>query len=123
MISCAQAALDVVDTLSRTVIFAHYIARSQKSPEEDMFSQAWVETLYIAPGHCECRVYAMPYPMAPNQTPADLATTHQLHDWREIAKLDRDHALVYIEPGYADFSSDIVGRQGGAHFEVIRHAA
>jgi len=113
----------VVDTLSETVILARYIARSQKPPEEDMSSRQWVETLYIAPGHSECRVYAMPYPLAPNQNPADLAMKHQLHDWREIAKLDRDHALVYIEPGYADFISDIVGRQGGSHFEVTRHAA
>jgi hypothetical protein len=123
VISCAPAGVAVVNTLSGTVILARYIDQSQKSPEEDMSSQEWVETLYIAPGHYECRVYAMPYPLAPNQNPTDLATTHQLHDWREIAKLDRDHALVYIEPGYADFSSDIVGREGGSHFEVTRHAA
>ncbi|CAN7739243.1 hypothetical protein LJR084_006526 [Variovorax sp. LjRoot84] len=88
-----------------------------------MSSQEWVETLYIAPGRPPSRVYAMPYPMAPNQTPADLTSTHQQQDWREVAKLNSDLELVYIEPGYADFASDIVGRQGGTHFEVTRHAA
>jgi hypothetical protein len=83
----------------------------------------WVETLYVAPGHPQCRVYAMPYPMGPHQKPADFTVAHQLQDWREVARLDSERELVYIEPGYAAFASDIVGRAGGTHFEVIRHAA
>lgn len=87
-----------------------------------MSYQEWVETLYIAPGHPTCPVYAMPYPMARNQTPADLPLEHQQQDWREVAKLDGNLALVHIEPGYVDFATDIAGRQVGTHFEVTRHA-
>ena len=109
-------------------VFARTLASAHQPPCVNPLTQPCCASdlkppLYIAPGRCKCRVYAMPYPLAPDQKPADLAMTHQLHDWREIEKLDRDHALVYIEPGYADFTSDIVGRQGGLHFEVTRHAA
>ncbi len=85
-----------------------------------MSSQAWVETIYIAPGHPQCRVYAMPYPMGPNQKPADILPQHQM-DWREVAKLNGELELVYIEPGYADLAGDIAGQMGGAHFEVTRN--
>ena len=88
-----------------------------------MSSREWVETLYIAPSHPPCRVYAMPYPMARNQTPADLPSAHQQQDWREVARLDGDLELVHIEPGYEAFAVDIVGRQAGSHFEVTRYTA
>ena len=84
-----------------------------------MSSQVWVETIYIAPGDPPCRVYAMLYPMRPNQKPADIPPQHQT-DWREVAKLNRDLELVYIEPGYADLAANIVGQASGLHFEVTR---
>lgn len=93
---------------------------SQK--KEAMEAQEWVETLYIAPGDEQCRVYAMPYRLAPDQNPADFTLTHQEQDWREVAALNSQRELVYIEPGYADFASDIVGRPCGTYFEVTRRA-
>lgn len=86
-----------------------------------MSSQTWVETIYIAPGHPQCRVYAMPYPMRQNQKPADIPPQHQM-DWREVAKLNHDLKLVYIEAGYADLAVNIAGQIGGVHFEVTRQA-
>ncbi|SEK16764.1 hypothetical protein SAMN05216567_11293 [Variovorax sp. OK605] len=86
-----------------------------------MSSQAWVETIYIAPGHPDCRVYAMPYPMRPNQRPSDMLPKDQM-DWREVAKLGSAQELVYIEPGYADLAANLVGQESGRHFQVTRHA-
>lgn len=63
----------------------------------------------------------MPYPMRPHQRPADIPHRHQT-DWREVAKLNDDLELIYIEPGYADFAVDIAGRTSGAHFEVTRRS-
>ena len=63
----------------------------------------------------------MPYPMRPNQRPSDILPRHQ-QDWREVAKLNDARELVYIEPGYADLTVNIVGQMGDTHFEVTRHA-
>jgi hypothetical protein len=82
---------------------------------------SWVETIYIAPGQPGSRVYAMPYPLRRNETPADLLPSEQ-QDWREVARLDASREVVYIEPGYAAFRASISGQAAGAHFEVTRIA-
>lgn len=86
-----------------------------------MSSRVWSETIYIAPGNPDCRVYAMPYPMRPDQRPSDMPLKEQM-DWREVAKLDCGWDLVYIEPAYAHLAANLVGRLSGSHFQVTRHA-
>ncbi|MDM0008216.1 hypothetical protein QTI51_25820 [Variovorax sp. J22G73] len=86
-----------------------------------MSSQPWVETIYIAHGEPDCRVYAMPYPMGHNQRPSDMRLKEQM-DWREVAKLGPAQELIYIEPGYSDLAARIVGRESGGHFQVTRNA-
>ncbi|MDM0069644.1 hypothetical protein [Variovorax sp. J31P207] len=97
-----------------------YIGR-QQSRTQQMSSHAWVETLYIAHGHPDRRVYAIPYPMSLNQKPGDMLPKDQ-QDWREVARLSSDSHLVYIEPEYADLAGNIVGKAGGTHFHVARNA-
>jgi hypothetical protein len=80
------------------------------------------ETIYIAPGDNQCRVYALPYPMRPGQSPGDIAYQYQ-SDWKHIALLNHKLALVYIEPDYADLKDDIAGQMGGTFFQVQRPAS
>jgi hypothetical protein len=77
------------------------------------------ETIYVAPGENQCRVYALPYPMRPGQSPRDIAYEYQ-SSWIHIAMLNHKLELRYIEPAYADLKDDIVGQMGGTFFEVER---
>lgn len=79
------------------------------------------ETIYIAPGNSQCRVYTMPYPMRPGQAPGDILP--QFRDqWAEIGLLNAQLKLSYISPEYADLAEDIQGQMGGTFFEVQRPA-
>lgn len=80
------------------------------------------ETIYIAPGYAQCRVYALPYPMRPGQSPRDIAPKYQ-SSWAEIGLLNFELRLVCINPAYADLSEDIAGQMGGTFFEVERPAS
>lgn len=77
------------------------------------------ETIFIAPGHSQCRVYALPYPLRPGQQPRDILPQHQV-DWVEIGLLNFKLQLVCIDPAYADLAADIEGQMGGTFFEVER---
>lgn len=80
------------------------------------------ETIYIAPGHAQCRVYAIPHPMRPGQSPRDILPQYR-GCWAEIGLLNFQLKLVCIEPAYADLSDDIAGQMGGTFFEVDRPQA
>lgn len=80
------------------------------------------QTIYIAPGNSQCRVYAIPYPMRPGQAPSDIAYQYQAA-WVEIGLLNFQLKLVYIDPAYADLADDIAGQMGGTFFEVDRATA
>lgn len=77
------------------------------------------ETIYIAPGNSQCRVYALPYPMRPGQKPGDILPQYHA-DWAEIGLLNFQLKLVCIDPAYADIAEDIEGQMGGTFFEVSR---
>lgn len=78
-------------------------------------------TVYIAPGSTRCRVYAIPYPMRPGQSPADIDP--KFHgDWVEVAMLDSELKVVASEPGIRSLLPDIEGQMGGSYFEVDRSA-
>jgi hypothetical protein len=78
-----------------------------------------VETIYIAPGRVQCRVYAIPHGLRPNQAPRDLAPPFQ-DLWREIGLLNHRLELVCLEPAYADLADDIAGLMGGTYFQTTR---
>ncbi|EEF23635.1 conserved hypothetical protein, partial [Ricinus communis] len=46
------------------------------------------ETIFVAPGSHQCRIYVMPYHMRPGQKPGDIAWEYQQRDWKEIGLLD-----------------------------------
>ena len=78
-----------------------------------------IETIYIAPGNSQCRIYAMPYPMRPGQKPSDIAHQYQ-KDWRQIGLLNYQLKLAYLEKEYRPFGDDIEGQCGGTFFEIER---
>ncbi|MDO9179183.1 MAG: hypothetical protein Q7U16_12830 [Agitococcus sp.] len=75
------------------------------------------QTIYIAPGNVQCRVYALPYPLRPNQKPTNIALKYQ-SQWKEIGLLNCQLKLVWLDPLYADFREDIEGQMGGVYFEI-----
>lgn len=80
------------------------------------------ETIYIAPGNSQCRVYALPYALRAGQVPGDILPQYQ-KDWVEIGLLNHQLTLVCIEPAYADLAQDIEGQMGGSFFTVQRGVA
>ena len=74
-----------------------------------------IQTIYIAPGNSQCRVYAIPYPMRPGQHPRDISPDYQ-GTWKEIGLLNSQLRLVYLEPAYAHLAQDIEGQGGGTCF-------
>lgn len=76
-----------------------------------------VETIYIAPGAVQCRVYAIPYPLRPGQTPKDIHPKYQ-KDWKEIAMLDSRLFIRYISMDYMHLKDEIEGQMGGTFFQV-----
>lgn len=77
------------------------------------------ETIFIAPGEAQCRVYTMPYPMRPGQKPGDILPQYR-DAWQEIGLLNFQLKLVCIDPDYADLADDIQGQMGGTYFTVER---
>lgn len=77
------------------------------------------ETIYIAPGNSQCRVYALPYALKPNQRPGDILYEYR-QDWREIGLLNFHLKLVCLNPDYRDLAEDIEGQMGGTYFSVDR---
>lgn len=75
------------------------------------------ETIYVAPGNSQCRVYAIPHGMRPGQKPSDLLPSFQ-ESWAEIGLLNFELKLVCIDPEYAHLRDDITGQMGGTFFEV-----
>lgn len=75
------------------------------------------QTIYIAPGDAQCRVYAMPYPMRPGQKPTDLADKYQ-RDWKQVGLLNFELKVVWLNKEYQPFKADIEGQMGGTYFEV-----
>lgn len=76
------------------------------------------ETIYVAPGNNQCRVYAMPYHMRPGQKPGDIGWEYQLRDWKEIGLLDSRLKVRCIEPAYAHLKDGIEGLHGGSFMEL-----
>lgn len=81
-----------------------------------------IETIYIAPGNAQCRVYALPYALRPGQAPEDILPQYQ-KAWPQIGMLNFQLKLVCIEPAYADLAEDLEGQMGGTYFEVDRSPA
>lgn len=81
-----------------------------------------IETIYIAPGYSQCRVYALPYGMRPGQAPNDILPQYRAQ-WKEIGLLNAQLKLVCLEPAYADLKDDIEGMMGGTFFPVERTPA
>ena len=79
------------------------------------------ETIYVHPGLNSCAVYALPYPMKPGQAPRDIGYRYR-SDWRQIARLNHELKLVWIEAEYKAFEDDIVGAGPGVWFEIDRDA-
>jgi len=75
------------------------------------------QTIYIAPGNAQCRVYAIPYAMRPGQSPDHILPQYR-DAWVEIGLLNYDLELVCLEPAYAAWADDIQGQMGGTYFEV-----
>lgn len=75
-----------------------------------------IETIYIAPGYSRCRVYSLPFRMKSEvgQQPHHIDQKY----WKEIAMVDHNLKLVYINPKYRQFVRDIEGQMGGTFFEV-----
>ena len=76
-------------------------------------------TIFIAPGSTQCRVYAIPYPMRPGQSPADIDPKYQ-DDWVFVALLDHELKALSSEPGIRPLLPEIEGQMGGSYFEVER---
>lgn len=77
------------------------------------------ETIFIASGNSQCRVYALPYALKPGQSPGDILPQYR-DDWAEIGLLNFQLKLVCIDPRYADLADDIEGQMGGTFFQVER---
>lgn len=77
------------------------------------------ETIYVHPGNSQCRVYAMPYALRPGQAPDDILPQYQAK-WVEIALLNFQLKIVYLNPAYEDLRDDIEGQMGGTYFTVSR---
>lgn len=75
------------------------------------------ETIYIASGNSQCRVYAIPYPMRPGQHPRDINYKDQCQ-WSEIGLLNYQLKVVCLAPQYRQYRDDIEGQMGGTWFEV-----
>lgn len=78
-----------------------------------------IETIYIAPGNSRCRVYAIPYPMRPGQSPADISYEYQRH-WNEIGLLNHRLEVVCLDKGYQHLRHEIEGQCGGTFFYIER---
>jgi len=91
---------------------AHRETPNQDAKEEEC-------TIWIAPGNSQCRVYLIPYPMRPNQSPRDLAERFQ-QDWKHVALLDHELKVVYSEEGIRGILHEIEGQMGGTFFSVPR---
>jgi hypothetical protein len=76
------------------------------------------QTIYVAPGASQCRIYALPYPMKPGQSPSDILPQYQ-QDWLEIGLLNFQLNVVYLSKGYQHLREDLEGQMGGTHFEVV----
>jgi hypothetical protein len=77
------------------------------------------ETIFVAPGNTQCRVYALPYALRPGQQPGDILEQYRTA-WLEIGLLNAQLKLVHISPEYADLAEDIAGQMGGTYFAVER---
>lgn len=77
------------------------------------------ETIYIAPGNAQCRVYALPYALRTGQKPEDILPQYR-DAWKEIGLLNYQLKLVCLDPAYADLKDDIQGQMGGTYFEANR---
>lgn len=75
-------------------------------------------TLYVAPGHSQCRVYLMPYAMRPGQRPADLAPQYR-QKWLEVGLLNFQLKLVCLEPELSHLRDDIEGQMGGTTISLV----
>ncbi|WP_342632763.1 hypothetical protein [Marinobacter alkaliphilus] len=72
-------------------------------------------TIYIAPGNSGCRVYAIPYPMRPGQSPRDIDCRYQ-QDWRLAAQLDHQLNIITLDTPFRHLRRDIEGQMGGTFF-------
>lgn len=75
------------------------------------------QTIYIAPGNSQCRIYAIPYKMRPGQSPRDILPEYQ-REWREIGLLNYQLEIVCLEPEFMPHAADIRGSCGGTFFEI-----
>lgn len=80
------------------------------------------ETIYIAPGNAQCRVYALPYALKAGQCPDDILPQYR-DSWTEIGLLNFQLKLVCLDSAYVDLAQDIEGQMGGTYFQVERDLA
>lgn len=77
-------------------------------------------TILIHPGENQCRVYLIPYPMRPGQSPSDLKLENQ-NDWIEVGRLNHKLELIYLAKLLQPFKDMIEGQGGGTHFTFTPH--
>lgn len=80
-----------------------------------------VQTIYVMPAATDrtpfCNVYAMPYPMRPEQEPRDIALAYR-HTWVHIAQRNGRGELSFLDPDYASFRQEIADLGPGEWMEV-----
>lgn len=78
---------------------------------------SYAETLYVAPGDRQCRIYVIPYPMRPGQSPGDIAHKFQ-SAWKEVGLLNGKLELVCLDEKYHQHKQDLDGAYPGTFFGV-----
>lgn len=76
------------------------------------------QTLYIAPGGAlYSRIYLLPYPMRPGQSPRDILPVYQAA-WREVGQMNWEGQVVCLDPVVAHLKTDLEGQIAGTFFET-----
>jgi hypothetical protein len=102
-----------------------WFSRDLYAVPDDAWSAAWAdwkghkrETIYVAPGHAQCRVYALPYHLKPGQVPSDIRYDYR-KDWQEIGLLNSSLHVVCLELDYQHLRDDLEGLMGGAYLPLV----
>ena len=76
------------------------------------------DTIYIAPGYSQCRVYAIPGGLPKGVEPRDVDYFESLTLFKEIGLLNHKLELVCLEPEYLPFRDEIDGAGPGTYWDV-----
>ncbi|WP_166256344.1 hypothetical protein [Marinobacter salicampi] len=76
-----------------------------------------VGTLYIAPGNRYSRIFAIPYPMKPRQSPADLPPNH-MRTWVQVGTMNADGKIVALNPSVSSYRNELEGQVAGTFMDA-----